>query len=301
MDARYNKEKCMTDFNIGICGFGFLGSAIVHGFSLHANIKIYDKYKKGFDAIDDMVKSSEIIFFGLPTPMFDDNGEQDLSILENAVGAVHEEVLKLRTSGDTSRKIAITKSTVLPGTNEMFQSKYPELIFISGPEFLTARSNKLDFICASRHIFGGQNKEALERVVALFKHRFGNAVPIYVTDWKTAEMVKYAANCFFAMKVNYFNYIYDVCGKIGVKYDDVKDMVLADGRIGRSHCDVPGHDGSRATGGTCFPKDINALIKFSEDMGIDPKILRAVWEQNIELRPERDWEKLPGVMSKRNK
>ena len=267
-----------SPYNIGICGFGFLGSAIVHGFSLHSNIKIYDKYKLGFDTIEDMVKSSEFIFFCLPTPMYDDNGEQDLSILDGAIGAVHEEVTKLRTSGDTSRKIAIIKSTVLPGTNEAMQNKYPHLVFVNSPEFLTARSNKLDFICASRHIFGGQNEDAVARVVGLFRYRFGNSVSIYTTDFKTAELVKYAANCFFAMKVNYFNYIYDLCNKLNTRYDDVKDMVLADGRIGRSHVDVPGHDGGRFFSGTCFPKDINALIKFSTASStvISPKFAKSI-------------------------
>ena len=292
------------DFNIGICGFGFLGGAIVHGFSLHANIKIYDKYKSGFDTLEDMVKSSEYIFFCLPSPMFDDNGEQDLSILDGAVKAVHDEVIRIRELGDLSRKIAIIKSTVLPGTNQIFQERYPELVFVSSPEFLTARSNKLDFICAARHIFGGEDKYALDRVVELFKHRFGNSVPIYTTDWRTSEMVKYAANCFFAVKVSYFNFIYDLCQKLGIKYDDVRDMVLADGRIGRSHCDVMSGEqvsdkGKRQYGGACFPKDINALINFSKELGLDPKLIEASWKQNIEGRPERDWEKIYGVISKR--
>jgi UDPglucose 6-dehydrogenase len=289
------------DWRVGVIGYGFLGGAIVHGFSLHSQIKIYDKYKQGFDTIEDTVRESEFLFFCLPTPMFDDDGSQDLSILEGAVSDVHNEVVKLRSSGDTSRKIAIIKSTVLPGTNRMFQNKYPEMIFVSSPEFLTARSNKLDFICAARHIFGGENKEAVRAVVDLFKFRFGNSVLIYETDWESAEITKYAANNFFMVKVLYFNFIYDLCNKLGVKYDDVKDMVLADNRISRSHCDVPGHDGRRAAGGTCFPKDINALAQFSRQLGVDPQILEAVWDQNVKLRPERDWEQMSGVMSKRNK
>ena len=288
-----------SPYSIGVIGYGFLGGALVHGFSLHANIKIYDKFKAGFDTLEDTVKTSEYLFFCLPTPMFDDNGEQDLGILDGAVQVVHDEVLKLRAAGDHARKIAVIKSTVLPGANRAFQSKYPELTFVSGPEFLTARSNKLDFICASRHIFGGQDQEALRAMDSLFRFRFGNSVPIYLTDWESAEMVKYASNCFFAVKVNYFNYIYKLCDKLDIEYNDVKDMVLADGRIGRSHCDVPGHDGGFGISGTCFPKDLNALINFSNNIGIDPQILEATWKQNIELRPSKDWEQLSGVVSKR--
>jgi UDPglucose 6-dehydrogenase len=300
MDA-VMEDKVNNEYNMGIIGYGFLGTAVVHGFSLHAGIKIYDRFKVGFDTLEDTVKASEFLFFCLPTPMFDDDGSQDLSIVEGAVRSVHDEVLRLRAAGDSSRKIAIIKSTVLPGTNRKLQAQFPELTFVNSPEFLTARSNRLDFICASRHIFGGEDQAAVERVVSLFRHRFGNSVPIYTTNWETAETVKYAANCFFAVKVNYFNFIYDLCDKLGVSYNDVKDMVLADGRIGRSHCDVPGHDGMRAVSGSCFPKDVNALIDFSKGLGINPRILEAAWKQNLELRPGRDWETLPGVMAKRAK
>lgn len=279
-------------YNIGIIGFGFLGSAVCHGFGLHANIKIYDKHKKGFDTIEDTVKNSEFLFFCLPTPMFEDNGEQDLSILEGAIQDVYKFV------SENDNKIAIIKSTVLPGTNRMFQQKYPNLKFVSNPEFLTARNNKIDFICASRNILGGE-EDSVNRVESLYKYRFGNSMPIYKTTWESAELVKYGANCFFAIKISYFNFIYEICEKLNIQYEDVKDMILADGRIGRSHCDVPGHDGSRSYGGTCFPKDINALIDFCKKNSLDPEILESSWNQNIKLRPEKDWENLPGVMSKR--
>jgi UDPglucose 6-dehydrogenase len=283
-----------SDFNVGIIGFGFLGTAVQFGFGLHANIKIYDKFKTGFDTIDDTVNNSEFLFFCLPTPMFDDDGSQDISILECAVKEVHEKVQ------EGQRRIAIIKSTVLPGTNRAFQAKYPRLQFVSNPEFLTARNNRLDFICASRNILGGE-EQPISRVEALYRNRFGNSMPIYKTTWEAAELVKYGANCFFMVKVNYFNFIYQMCSKLGLNYEDVKDMVLADGRIGRSHCDVPGHDGQLAASGTCFPKDINALISYSKELGLDPEILEAVWSQNAKLRPSKDWEQMPGVMSKRNK
>lgn len=287
-----------NDFNIGIIGKGFLGTAIVHGFSLHASIKIYDKFKEGFNTLEDTINSSELLFFCLPTPMFEDDGSQDLSILEGAIKDVHDKI------PEETTKIAIIKSTVLPGTNRMFQAKYPRFRFVSNPEFLTARNNLLDFICASRTILGGEDGP-VSRVEALYRHRFGNSMPVYKTSWEAAELVKYSANCFFAVKVSYFNFIYDLCQKLELKYEDVKDMVLADGRIGRSHCDVGSGSGvsdlSRQYGGHCFPKDINALREFAKDIGVDPKLITASWEQNLQGRPEKDWEQLPGVMSKRNK
>lgn len=280
-----------NSFNIGVIGYGFLGSAVVHGFSLYTNIKIYDKYKPGFDTIEDTVSNSEFLFFCLPSPMFEDDGSQDLSVLEGAIEDVYKHVQP------NSNKIAVIKSTVLPGTNRAFQAKYPNLKFVSNPEFLTARNNKIDFICASRNILGGEI-DPVSRVEELYRHRFGNSMPIYKTTWETAELVKYSANCFFAVKVSYFNFIYDLCQKLGVNYEDVKDMVLADGRIGRSHCDVPGHDGDRGFSGSCFPKDINAFIDFGKQNGVDPEILEATWNQNLRIRPSKDWESIPGVISK---
>ena len=73
-------------------------------------------------------------------------------------------------------------------------------------------------------------------------------------------------------------------------------MVLADSRMGNSHFEVPGHDGKFGFGGLCFPKDLNAFKEFARELGVDPKIMDSVWEKNLEVRPERDWEKIEGVM-----
>ena len=279
---------------ISIVGYGFLGTAIQFGFSLHADIKIYDKYKSGFDTLEDTVNHGDIIFLCLPTPMFED-GKQDISIVESVVREVHDLVK------EDSEKIIVIKSTVLPGTNRMLSQKYPKLKFVSNPEFLTARNNRLDFICAARNILGGESKY-VDRVDALYKYRFGNSLFTFKTTAEKAEFVKYVGNCFFAVKVSYFNFIYDVCEKLGLEYNDIKDMVFSDGRIGRSHGDVgtgAGVSGGRQYSGACFPKDINALINFSKDLGLDPKLIKASWEQNLEGRPEKDWEKIPGVISKK--
>src|SRR5574342_1103768 len=101
----------MEKMNIGVIGYGFLGTAIVHGFGLHANIKIYDKFKAGFDTLEDVVAHSEIMFVGLPTPMFEDDGSQDISIVDKAIAEIHE------LAPADAEKIVIIKSTVLPGTN----------------------------------------------------------------------------------------------------------------------------------------------------------------------------------------
>jgi UDPglucose 6-dehydrogenase len=111
---------------------------------------------------------------------------------------------------------------------------------------------------------------------------------------KSAEMVKYVANCFLATKVSFANEIYQICKAIGVDYNGVIETAMLDNRLGTSHWKVPGPDGHFGFGLTCFPKDLNALIKLAELNGVDPKVMKAVWEKNLEVRPERDWELMKG-------
>jgi len=279
-------------YKFGIFGMGFLGNAITHGFGLHAHIKVYDKFLPGYDSLDDVVDHAEFIWMCLPTPMSLETGDIDLSILDENIKEIHD-----RVSGDEPRKVVIIKSTVIPGTTRGFSKKYPKLDFVMNPEFLTARNNKLDFICASRIIIGSDGFAIGEKLEEVYQYRFRNSVPIYLCDWESAELTKYGANCFFTMKISYFNFIYEMCQKLGLDFDGVRDMILADNRIARSHANVPGWDGQRGYSGPCFPKDINALIQFAKEIGVNPELLEASWSQNVKDRPSKDWEKIPSAVS----
>ena len=279
-------------YKFGIIGMGFLGTAITHGFGLHADIKIYDKYKD-YDTLDEVAEHADFIWMCLPTPMNMKTGEIDLSILEENLDVIHNKMK----DGDPT-KVVIIKSTVVPGTTRKFAEKYPKLSFIMNPEFLTARNNKLDFICQSRIIIGGEEDSvAGDLLEEVYRYRFGNSTPIYRCNWEAAELTKYSANCFFAIKVSYFNFVWKMCQELGLNFEEVRDMVLADGRIARSHSNTPGWDGKRGYSGPCFPKDINALIQFAKSIGMDPKLLEASWAQNLEDRPDRDWEQIPSAVS----
>jgi UDPglucose 6-dehydrogenase len=107
-------------------------------------------------------------------------------------------------------------------------------------------------------------------------------------------MVKYVTNCFLATKVSFANEIKQICDKLDIDYDKVVEYSTKDKRLGTSHWAVPGHDGHFGFGLTCFPKDLNALIATATSLGVDPKVMIAVWEKNLEVRPEKDWEKLIG-------
>lgn len=90
------------------------------------------------------------------------------------------------------------------------------------------------------------------------------------------------------------NDMYKLSQKVGVSWDDAVEGFIRDGRIGHSHIQVPGHDGKLGFGGSCFPKDVKALLFFAEQLGIDLNVLSGAWQTNLEVRPEKDWENLKG-------
>ena len=275
---------------IGIIGNGFVGGAIAYGFSPsttgNCKIYIYDLDPlKTMNTLKETVENSEFLFICVPTPM-DLDGKQDLSILHKAF----DDILSIKVK---NTPIILLKSTVLPGTCEKLKKKYNNLKLVFNPEFLTERSARLDFINQSRIVLGGDNKDYINKVSELYKDRFKNT-NIIKTDFKTAELIKYMCNVFFATKVSFANEMYQICNKIGANWDELLSGFVADGRIGDSHLKIPGPDGKLGFGGTCFPKDINALIKFSKDLKINIPTIKGAWKTNLKVRPERDWEKLEG-------
>lgn len=278
----------MRKGKIGIVGFGFVGRAIAHGLVFHAVIRVYDKFQKGFDSLEDTVNQSDFIFVCVPTPA-DDGGKQNQSILEE----VMEDIDKVA----RVPKIIILKSTIIIGTTSRFQKLYSRHTVIHEPEFLTERVAKLDYINRSRIIIGvsgNRKKDGIRFYGEILKPRFPHT-PVYFTTPEAAELVKYMCNSFFAMKVSFMNEIYDACQYLGIDFEEIKKMFLADLRIGNSHCEVPGHDGKFGFGGKCFPKDVMALINWAKENNISLNTLEGAIKTNDEVRPEKDWEKIKGA------
>lgn len=276
--------------DIGIIGFGIVGQALAYGFSQPEvadkyHIKYYDKFKES-SSLENVVGDSEFIFICLPTPMREDESGIDLSIIEETIA----QITKMTNSSD---KIIIIKSTIVPGTTASFEKKYPKSNFCFNPEFLTEANYLDDFLNADRTIVGANNDLTSRRVIALFRQRFPH-MKIFQTDTTTAEMVKYMANAFLSTKVIFGNEMFDICQILGIKYEEVKSMVAADRRIGPSHLDVTT---SRGFGGKCFPKDMVALIGRAKDLGVEPKLLDTVWSINKKIRKVRDWEEIPFATS----
>jgi len=275
---------------IGIVGRGFVGSAVEFGFSAQtgcdAQVKVYDKDpSKSIHTLDDTINDSDFIFLSVPTPSNDD-GSMNIDILESALRDI-ENINKRKGN------IILIRSTVTPGTTNNLAKKFKKLNIVFNPEFLTERSAKYDFINQSRFILGGRKRNTA-RVAELFRWRFGDSIPCIETNWETAEMIKYMNNCFFATKVSFMNEMRQIADKCGVDWDMAVEGFVRDGRVGHSHLAVPGPDGKYGFGGSCFPKDVQAIINFAIQLGVHPATLVGVWTTNLAVRPERDWEKLKG-------
>ena len=269
----------MKKFTVGIIGNGFVGESQAFAFSPTCEINIFDKDPlKSINTLDEVL-CSDFIFVCVPTPMKKD-GSQDFSFIEN----VFENAKK--------GPIYIIKSTVLPGSTKKLQDKFNELDIVFSPEFLTERTSKLDMLTQTRIIFGG-DKILTKKCEELFSQRFMNRTFIH-TDSKTAEYIKYMNNNFFAAKVSIMNEYYRLGKIIGIDWETALYGFAADQRIGDSHLHVPGPDGNLGFGGTCFPKDINALISFAKENGTKMNTLEAAWKTNLEVRPKEDWNELKG-------
>ena len=258
---------------VGIIGNGFVGGAVANGLKSFADIRIYDALKERSTHHYNDVIFSDFIFVCLPTPMVDvEGGKCNLSIVEEFFS----------TLPSICEGIFVIKSTVPIGTTKKLSDKYPHLKIIHNPEFLTAANANEDFINADRTVIGGE-EEWVSRIIPLYEN-FKNT-PILTMNSTESECVKYFANCFLATKLMVFNEMKMLCNEIEeVDYSSLMNGVISDNRIGNSHYDAPGEDGEYGFGGTCFPKDINSLIYTMEKHGVDPLVLKSVWEQNKNYR-----------------
>ena len=275
---------------IGIVGNGFVGSAVRYGFSpnvgVDAEVRVYDRDPNKSTHVLRDVLDTDIIFLSVPTPSNSD-GSMNIDIVDSVLNDINE-YAQLFPIG-----IILLRSTITPGTTRQLQEKYPSLRIVFNPEFLTERSANFDFINQSRFILGGDSDDMIE-VSELFRERFGSTLSIIETNYETAEMIKYMTNTFFATKISFLNDMKLLADKCGVIWEDAIEGFVRDGRVGHSHLNVPGHDGKYGFGGSCFPKDIQALIDFGEKNDVDMNVLKGAWETNLKVRPEKDWEKLKG-------
>lgn len=256
----------MTNKIIGVLGAGFVGGAVLRylkdkGF----DHRVYDKFKD-LGSISE-INQAQIVFVCLPTPYIPSQGF-DLSCIYEGLNCLEGE------------KIIVLKSTILPGATQMLQEKYPQHKFLFNPEFLREKSAYWDFINPDRQIVGylPESRNYGQEILDILPQS-AHQILMPATD---AEMVKYMANSFLALKVVFANQFYDLCQKVGVDYDQVRLGISLDQRIGKSHLDV-GDSGYRGYGGSCFPKDTSAIIDFAQSQGAKLEILETAKKINKDL------------------
>lgn len=251
--------------NIGICGAGFVGMAVAHGFK-NQNVTLIDP-KLGNSTKDLKSENYDAVFICVPTPM-GPGGNIDVSI----VSTVLEELKNLNT-------LLVLKSTVLPDIVDLFAKKYKN--FVYNPEFLTELNAKYDFENPFLHVFGG-NKEYTDQLETVYTYSICKPCKVMKTTAAEASFIKYSINSYLMMKVVFWNQMKELTDSRGVNYSVVQEGFTTDPRVGRSHSNVPDHvTGEPYCTSNCFNKDVPAIVNMSEN---SLSILREVWNVNCRGR-----------------
>jgi UDPglucose 6-dehydrogenase len=237
------------------------------------------------------LKDAEYAFIAVGTPS-GESGEADLQYVAAAAKAIAENMV--------APLIIINKSTVPIGTGDWVadivkksQPKPIEFSVVSCPEFLREGSAITDFLSPHRTVIGSMDRDAANKVAHL---HLPLRAPIVITDLRTAEMIKYASNAFLATKISFINELADLCEMVGADVKEVAAGMGYDARIGRYFLDA-----GLGWGGSCFPKDVEALAFMAKEKGLNPRILNDVMEVNQERRKfavEKVGEMLGGLKGK---
>ena len=228
-----------------------------------------------------LIKNCDMIFVTVGTPQ-KSNGAIELSMIKKATTTIGQIIKKSK-----KNPIIFIKSTVIPGTAQnvilpILEKKSGKKAnrgfgIISNPEFLQESNAIRDTKYPHAIVLGGKQSKYMKKAKMFFSKMHPN-VPIVITNFQTAEMVKYANNSFLATKISFINQLSNICQNIpGTNIDDIAKIIGLDPRIGKLFLNAgPGY------GGSCLPKDINALINFADKIGVKPMLLNAVEKTNHE-------------------
>lgn len=265
--------------SVGVIGGGVVGRAVARGFLEHVGeVRIYDKDPlRGTHGLRHAVES-DVTFLALPTP-FDPVLGLSESVIEEFLSSI---------AGHDGR--LVIKSTLMPGVTERLACQYELPGLVHSAEFLTARAAHTDFQSPSRNIVGyttANSKEGEDNasnwLVDFYKKRFPG-VPVFRLPAAGSELIKMACNAFFSSKVIFFNQVHQLCGALGLRYEEVLQGMLTDGRLGSSHTSIPGPDGRFGSGGACFTKDHPAFAVLQKALGLDASVTEATTKYNRSIR-----------------
>ena len=261
------------EVKIGIIGLGYVGSAILNSIDdrFCMEIVIIDPDKGHNSTYNDLARA-EAVFVCVPTPR-SDSGNCNTSILEDVLDRLH----KIKYTG-----VIISKCTAPPNIYKQLNEQYPNLVHV--PEFLTSSDAIRDYLNGDFAIIGGSIKAYMNEAERFTKISQQNLKTIVHCGIGEAALAKYAINSFLATKVVFMNEIYRVAEAAGLDYEGIATMINLDKRIGSSHMRVPGPDGAFGFGGHCLPKDTEALLSLSKDLGVTMQVLEAALKKNTLLR-----------------
>lgn len=233
---------------------------------------IFDNYKENISFVSDskiIAQDCKVIYFAVNTPS-DKNGRCDISYLKNAI-------LTINNFCDKER-IFIIKSTCEVGTTEYIDSIVSNKVkVVFSPEFLAQGQMIKDTMYPQRIVFGLKTpqKNLKQNILSLYKLEQKNNIPIIFTDYRTAELSKYACNSFLALKISFINLISQLCDKLGADIKTVEEIMKLDYRIGKKYLDA-----GMGFGGSCFHKDLSALGVLYDVNGLQHSLINEVLNIN---------------------
>ncbi len=300
----------MKDKKIGFIGQGWIGKNYADNFEQRGYDVVRYGLEEPYAGNGDKIKECDIVFIAVPTPTTPHGFNS--SILRDAI--------KLTGEG----KIAVIKSTILPGTTESIQEENPRIFVLHSPEFLTEATAAYDAANPIRNIIGvfkdtPEFKQKAEEVLAVLP-----PAPYQLVCFaREAELIKYGGNCWFYFKVIYINMLYDLAQKLDCRWETIRNAMAADPRIGSSHLNPihgsgelggqarpnlkfnelhlePVHKSGRGAGGHCFIKDFAAFAKIYDELVGDElgrRVLESLKNKNIDLliNSGKDLDLLQGI------
>lgn len=302
-------QKAVHNKKIAVIGLGYVGLSLAAFLGNKANVIGVDANKKKInsllsgvppfyepkleyylkrairngltftDQINKEIVSSDFVFITVGTPI-DNDGKIDLTNMRDVSANISEHMINLK-----NRPSIIIKSTVVPGTTMrvikpiLEKNKLRESVdfdLLTNPEFLREGSAMQDTISPHVIVVGGSNNESIRKLTNFYRIIYKKKEDIVETNNVTAEVIKYANNAFLATKISFINSIANICQKLpGTNVDKVAQIIGMDPRIGNQFLKAgPGY------GGSCFPKDVQALISFANEIGYEPILFDAVKNTN---------------------
>lgn len=277
----------MINLSIGFIGQGWIGKNYANDFEARGYQVVRYGLEPEFLDNKEKISSCDIVFIAVPTPTtvegFDD------SIVREAVGLVGK------------GKVAVIKSTILPGTTQSIQKQYPDVFVLHSPEFLTESTASFDASNPQRNIIGIPleseiYKEKAEQVMLVLP----NAPYKKICGSIDAEIIKYGRNISGFFRVVFANILYDLTKNVGGDWDNIKEAMSADPDTGPTYLN-PVHKSGRGAGGHCFIKDFAAFTEIYKNKVVDDKlgidVLKSLENKNIELlkTTQKDLDLLSGV------